>query len=80
MRSTFEFIVENSLPSRIDQDSNTHPGLSRGGEPFEFFYNLLRQMRSVIQEDRRVYAPRIKKYDDSYKLKKAYGNESKFRI
>ena len=60
MRSTFEFIVENSLPSRSDQDSNTHPGLNRAGEPFEFFYNLLRQMRSVIQEDRRVYAPRIK--------------------
>ena len=67
MRSTFEFIVEKSLPSTSisDQGSSTHPGLSRAEEPFAFFYNLLRQMRSVIQEDRRVYAPHIKRYNNT---------------
>ena len=55
VKSTFDFIIQNS----IIEDNSSHPGLSTAGTPFQFFYSVIKQMKSVIHEDRNVYAPCI---------------------
>ena len=59
MKSTFDFIVQSNVPEDLPND--LHPGLSTAGKPFQFFYSILQQMKSVIYEDRTVYAPLISK-------------------
>ena len=57
MKSTFDFIVQNCLPE--GHEAHQHPGLSKAGKPFQFFYDLLKQIRSVIFEDKEIYGPTI---------------------
>lgn len=58
MRNTFDFIVQNSVPAG---NSGQHPGLSTTGKPFQFFYDLLEQIKSVIYEDKAIYSSTIAK-------------------
>ena len=57
MKSTFDFIVQNCLPE--GHEGHQHPGLSKAGKPFQFFYDLIKQIRSVIFEDKEIYGPTI---------------------
>jgi len=59
MRNTFDFIVQNSVPAG---NSGQHPGLSTTGKPFQFFYDLLEQIKSVIYEDKAIYSSTIAKF------------------
>lgn len=58
MKDTFEFIVQNCAPP----NTTSHPGLSKEGEPFHFFYDVLDSIRSVVYEDALVYHPQIARY------------------
>ncbi|KAL5481708.1 hypothetical protein EMCRGX_G021936 [Ephydatia muelleri] len=55
LKDTFDFIVQNSVPP----NTSCHPGLSKEGEPFHFFYEVLENIRSVVYEDTNVYHPHI---------------------
>ena len=59
LKGTFDFIVQNCVPA---DNASDHPGLNTSVKPFQFFYQLLQQVQSVIYEDRVVYSPLISKY------------------
>lgn len=44
------------------ENSTGHPGLDTNRPPFDFFYQIIIQMRSVILEDRTVYAKFLPKF------------------
>ncbi len=57
MKNTFDFIVQEMVP----EGYQGHPGLRKTDKPFDFFYQVLQQMQTVENEDRKVYSPRLAK-------------------
>jgi len=53
LKNTFDFIVQSSVSG--DSDEDKHPALDKTRPPFEFFYQILTQLKGVILEDRTVY-------------------------
>ena len=57
MKNTFDFIVQ----SNMNEEFSGHPALDPSRPPFDFFYQSIIQIKSVILEDRTVYGKYIPK-------------------
>lgn len=57
MKTTFDEILQDLVP----ENHQGHPALDKSRPPYQFYYDLLRIMSSVVFEDRTVYQPLIKR-------------------
>lgn len=57
MKTTFDVILQDLVPENYEG----HPALDKSKPPYQFYYDLLRIMSSVVFEDKTVYQPLIKR-------------------
>ena len=57
LKSTFDMIIPNCVPDGFT--SQGHPGPVNTEIPFQFFNQLMNQIKSAVNDDRTLYAPLI---------------------
>jgi hypothetical protein len=60
LKSTFELIISNCVPSGFSGQG--HPALVKSETPFQFFNQLMEQIQAAVNDDRTIYAPLISRF------------------